>query len=147
MHSAYLTPLFLVAALGCASPSHGQVERAPADRPGKAYASSTSVLTGDEIRAANQPHARAALERLRPWLRGSASSRGGSQPVVFVDGVRVFHLLELEAISSEVIREIRFLSGPEARFRYGARVPGTAIEVTTRRILGSTTPSAPWGAW
>lgn len=136
MNPLYLTPLFLVAALGCASPSHGQVERAPADRPGKAYASSTSVLSGDEIRAANQPHARAAVERLRPWFRGTGSSRGGHQPVVFVDGVRIFHLLELEGISSQVIREIRFLSRTEAHFRYGGRVPGTAIEITTRRARG-----------
>jgi hypothetical protein len=136
MNPAYLTPLVLVAALGCASPSYGQLERAPADRPERAYASSASVLTGEEIRASNQPNARAAIERLRPWFRGNSSSRGGHPPVVFVDGVRIYHLLELEGISSQVIREIRFLSATEAHFRHGGRVPGTAIEITTRRATG-----------
>jgi hypothetical protein len=137
MRPLHLTPVLLLVAMGCAGQSHWQVEPAPVEHPGRTFSARAGVLTGDEVRAANQPHARAALERLRPWLHGNRSSRGDIPPVVFVDGVRVYHLVELEGISSAVIHEIRFLSATEANFRFGPQSSGSAIAITTRRARGA----------
>ena len=74
------------------------------------------------------------VEQLRPqWLRQrgptSFMAPQGERPAVFVDNIRYGDLEVLRDIPLIEIREIRFVSGPDATTRWGTGVVAGVIEV------------------
>ena len=65
----------------------------------------------------------------------STSDQGFSQPdpatttAVFVDGTQMGGIDELQQVASNMIEEIRFLSGTDAQTKYGPRFSAGVIEV------------------
>lgn len=115
----------LVTVLGCVSGS---------TVPRSSAAPSVSlryVLTGDEIRAdGGTRNALHAIERLRPWFLERGRSRNTST-AVFVNGKRYYDLMDLRAIASGEIREIRYLTALEALALFGGSAD--VIAITTGR--------------
>jgi hypothetical protein len=66
------------------------------------------------------------------------SDPGYSQPepaqtaAVFVDGTQMGGMDELQQVASNMIEEIRFLSGTDAQTKYGPRFSAGVIEVTLK---------------
>jgi hypothetical protein len=79
-----------------------------------------------------------AVERLRPrWLqpRGPTSvlEPQGTLPTVYVDGRPAGDLTALNAIPTEEISELHYVSPTDATTRWGTGVSGGVIEVITAR--------------
>jgi hypothetical protein len=92
----------------------------------------SNKLTQSDIESANAVTAYDAVALLRPRFLRS----GGGQafaPMVYVDGVRVGAVNELELIPALSIKDIQFLSAVEATSIYGTSGrSGPAIVVRTR---------------
>ncbi len=110
---------------------------------------SSEVITAEEITAIQVGTAFEAVQRLRPqFLRyrgtttlsnsapeGQPTGRAnvsGTELVVYVDNVRVGGINVLHNITSERVREIRFLPARDATTKYGGGHMGGVIEVRTR---------------
>jgi hypothetical protein len=98
-----------------------------------------NVITYDEISISRTGHSSAydLIQRLRPeYLRSRGpSSLNNITPVtavVYVDDVRYGELESLRAMSSEHIREIRYINASDATTRFGTDHVGGAILITTR---------------
>ena len=98
------------------------------------------VITLDEIRAVRDQvrSARDIIDQLRPqYLRVRVRSAQGntqwsSGPRVVVDDVPYGDVESLRTIDPGAVREIRYVSGPDAASRYGADFNGGVILVLTR---------------
>ena len=96
-------------------------------------------ITESEIARSNAADAYDVVRALRGSMlatRGITTmwkADGGEYPVVFVDGMYAGPLSELRSIPARTIHEVRFLSAPEAHFRYGSGYTAGVIEVTTKR--------------
>lgn len=124
-HSSRMTVVFAMALVlgvaGCASSGGGSV------RP--EGATSTRIVQA-ELEPLGQISPLRAIERLRPrWLR----SRGGSSPVLHVDGARRNSLRDIETYQLSEIARIDYMSASDATTRFGTGYDGGAILVTTRR--------------
>ena len=101
---------------------------------------SARVLTADEIAEAAVFTAAEAIQQLRPqWLHtrsspsaGLYSNPDGDPPKVYLDGIRMDSLRELERIRADAVEEMRYMSPTDATNRYGTGHSGGAILVTTR---------------
>ncbi len=102
---------------------------------------STRVLLADEIEEYGVLTAAEAVELCRPqWLHTRSSpsqspysqNPDGSPPVVYLDGVRLGDVRELERIRSEMVERMEFLAPTDATNRFGTNHAGGAILVTTR---------------
>jgi hypothetical protein len=98
---------------------------------------SANVLTADEIAEAGVLTAAEAIQRLRPqWLQNRSSptfrSTEGVPPMLYLDGIRMDGLRELERIRATAVAEIRYMNPTDATNRYGTDHVGGAILVTTR---------------
>ena len=90
----------------------------------------SNVITAEEVAGANASTAFAIIRQLRPaWLM----TRGGTEPIAYVDGRKYATLQDLENIGVELIREIRYLDSRDATMRFGTGHTAGAIEVITRR--------------
>ena len=124
MHKRFaLLPLILIFS-GCAATSGGGSGR------------SARVLLADEITEAGVITAAGAIEQLRPhWLNTRSSPTGsspdGDPPRLYLDGIRMDGIRELERIRASRVEEMRFLSPSDATNRYGTGHTGGAILVTT----------------
>jgi hypothetical protein len=134
--------LSLVMLLAFAGTAHGQ---AKAKKPAK----ERNRITQEEIAKSTAQNALQAVRSLRGfWLssRGATSLRPDptGDPafvpvtkdqalVVYVDGVRRGGLPDLEMISIDQVKELRFLPSDEATTRFGAGHPLGAIEVSSRK--------------
>jgi hypothetical protein len=101
---------------------------------GAAGAPNRSVLTQEELAVSGFDTAYEAIERSRPeWLRsrGTISLMHGTAEyvVVYVDRARFGEMSTLRDVRVTDIREIRYLSGPEATTRYGAGHAGGVIHI------------------
>jgi hypothetical protein len=106
---------------------------APATRE---KASSTAVITFNEIREAGYPDLFAAVQSLRPsWLRqrGQTSLRQRDFVKVYLDGALLGGVDFLRQITSSSVAEVRYMTGIEASNRYGLDHGMGAILVFTRR--------------
>ena len=117
----------VMALMACASGSGGGQPRG-----------SRNVITQEEIVALPITTASDLVNRLRPsWLRGRGptSISGGipALPLVYVDEVRTGGIEALDLISSQVIREIRFINGRDATTKWGLDHGGGVIMVLTGR--------------
>jgi hypothetical protein len=124
MHKRFaLFPLLLILA-SCAASSGGGPRR------------SARTLFADEITEAGVITAAGAIEQLRPqWLNTrstpTANNPDGSPPTLYLDGIRMDSIRELERIRASRVEEMRFLSPTDATNRYGTGHTGGAILVTT----------------
>jgi hypothetical protein len=104
-----------------------------------------NVITAEEIANSGGSNAYDLIKTLRPqWLRARGISTGmpdpsgggvsdpGSGIIVYVDGVRVGGLDQLENIGAERIQELRYLSANDATQKYGTGHTQGAIEVATK---------------
>lgn len=124
------TPTFLLTLALLLLPSCAIKEEAGSRR-------STRVLTAEEIAEAPVTTAYEAVSRYRPqWLRTRSSptptNPNPSPPVVYLDGVRLGGLSELERISAGVVERMEYLYPNDATNRFGTGHTGGAILVTTR---------------
>ena len=95
---------------------------------------SRNVLTEAELAASGFDTAYEAVERSRPeWLRsrGATSLMHGTAEyvVVYVDHARFGEMSTLRNVRVTDIREIHYLTGPEATTRYGTGHAGGVIRV------------------
>lgn len=98
------------------------------------------MITTEEIAELPITTATEVVERLRPnWLRqrGPTSMRSGvpSLPIVYIDEVRTGGLEALYRVSSQIIREIRFINGRDATTKWGLDHGGGVIMVLTGRRM------------
>ena len=131
-------PFVLLAACATATPAtvrHGD-ESAGRARPARTL---RDPITEADIARIGAASAYDAIMRLRAnflsnrgmnsFLRPAESAR----PTVFVDGMELGTVFELRSIPASHVREIRFLSGPEAMLRYGNGHMAGVILVTSKR--------------
>jgi len=126
MRRAFLVPLGLVLSACSAAPGPSQPTR---DR---------NLISAEEIAAEPVTTAHDLVSRLRPaWMRarGPTSIRGGepSVPLVYIDEVRTGDLESLHRVSTQIIREIRFINGRDATTKWGLDHGGGVIMVITGR--------------
>jgi hypothetical protein len=127
MRIQVLVPAVSLALLACASgPSSGGTSR------------NRDVITLEEIEAQPISTAYDLVQRVRPtWFRnrGPSSIRGGSPslPVVYVDEVWSGGLESLRRVSTQIIREIRYINGRDATTKWGLDHGGGVIMVLTGR--------------
>lgn len=97
--------------------------------PSQGSSRNADLITAEELRSVASFTAYDAVRRLRPaWFR----YRGGSPPVVFVDGVRMGGPDVLHDYRATQFVEMRHRSGPDATTLYGTGVGGGTIELRTR---------------
>ncbi|MGH7476966.1 MAG: hypothetical protein ACRELD_11795 [Longimicrobiales bacterium] len=91
------------------------------------------VLAADEIAAAHVATAYQAVTALRPqflrWTRGPEDEL--HRLVVYLDGIRVGGVEELERIPALSVSQIRFLTAWKASALYGPGHPLGALDVRT----------------
>ena len=130
-------PIVFLAACATATPSSLRSgDEAP--RPTR-YASLRDPITEADIARISASSAYDAVVRLRgnflrdrgvnSFMRPMQSTR----PTVFVDGMEMGTIFELRSIPARDVREIRFLSGPDAMLRYGDGYMAGIIHVATKR--------------
>lgn len=132
-----LLALALVAIPGCASARVGGSADVASGGP--------ELITQAELRAAPSGTAYTMVQALRPqWLRsrGMAISAGqlndevvGGRilPVVYLDGTQWGDVRALDAIDSDSLERIEFMSAIDATTRYGTGHSGGVIHVRTQR--------------
>lgn len=127
MRNQVLVAAFSLALLACAS---GQGSDGPSRN--------RNVITLEEIEAQPTSTAYELVQRIRPnWLRvrgpNSIRSSNPSLPLVYIDGVRSGDLDALYRVSTQIVREIRFINGRDATTRWGLDHGGGVIMVHTGR--------------
>jgi hypothetical protein len=126
IHRVLLSVLALLLVACASDPNTGQIRR---DR---------NLISAEEIAAEPIVTAHELVSRLRPnWLRNrgpTSITRGGpTTPLVYIDEVRTGGLDSLYRISSQIIREIRFINGRDATTKWGLDHGGGVIMVLTGR--------------
>ncbi len=121
MSVRYLYLIAVPAVLGCATASGTSGTRRD-----------SSLITEQEIAAANVTTAYDAIERLRPLYlhshgQTSINTRGTQYASVYVDGQRYGDLSSLRNLLANQVREIRYYKGPEAGARFGLEYIGFFI--------------------
>jgi hypothetical protein len=97
-----------------------------------------NLITTEEIEALPVTNAWDLIDRLRPnWLRnqGPASIRSSAPTyaLVYIDEVRSGGLETLYRVSSQIIREVRFINGRDATTKWGMNHGSGVILITTGR--------------
>ena len=126
MSAKSLYIMTLAAAMACAS--------AGGSGSGSGTYRDPIVITEQEIGASNESNAFDVVQKLRPLFlktrgRTSISAGGTEYASVFVDGQYNGDLSTLRNLVASQVREIRYLSGPEAGGKYGIRYGSGAIDV------------------
>ena len=98
---------------------------------------SVRVLTAEEIAELPATTAMEAVRRARPqWLRPRSSptmeNPAPAMPVLYMDGVRMGDLSQMETVRAEEVEQMEYLYPSEATNRFGTGHQGGAILVTTR---------------
>jgi hypothetical protein len=96
-----------------------------------------NVITTQQIEATGRSNAYEVVQQLRPeWLRGrgatSFTNTEAGTPAVFLNTARHGTLEVLRNMPLPEIREIRYLTGPEATQLFGTGVSGGVIQVILR---------------
>ena len=122
MRSIRLVVIALALLVGACASGSGSGERGPRRDP--------NLITAEDLSQLGQSGtALDAVRRLRTaWLTG----RGGRSPAVFVDGLEMGNTRVLENYRLSVIREIRYISAPDATMRWGTGYGSGVIEIITR---------------
>lgn len=118
-----LVLLALAAATACAS---GTADGAPRRR--------ANVITEQEVAESNTITAFDAIRRLRSaWLSPRA---GMEDAVVHLDGVRLNGISDLRNIPASPLRELTYMTGPDATTRYGTGYRGGLIDLRSKGTRG-----------
>jgi hypothetical protein len=101
---------------------------------GKAPASQHNVITADELTRAGDVTLYEALRTLRPaFLRSRGNIPGATTPAapiqVYVDGIRVGEMDQLQQIVAKTVQEVRFLEPQQAISRFGGNNTGGALVI------------------
>jgi len=96
------------------------------------------VLSSEQLRQVEVGNLYDALRRLRPqWLRarGSASlvAPRGTEPVVYVAGIRRGELRTLQNVNIDQVRRVEFIDARDATTRFGTGHTGGVIMVDIDR--------------
>lgn len=93
-----------------------------------------NLISEQELVESNTLDAFAAIRRLRPnWL----STRAGMEDaVVHLDGIRLNGLNDLRDIPVSSLRELTYMTGPDATTRYGTGYRGGLINVRSKGTRG-----------
>lgn len=136
--------VFIVAALAALATGCGA--RA-AQNSGADVGPSGRVIDAEDIAASSARTAWEAVQLLGGFLRleedkdrrpSRVTSRGrssiylSSEPLLFVDGVRINGYDILQEMSADHVDRIEFISGPSASIRYGTNAGNGVITITTR---------------
>ena len=134
-----LLPLAALALLGACAPTLSSP--ASLARTADSYSRwpsrrSTDFVGRGEIALGGAGTAYDVLQRLRPqfFTARAAAFTGdadGGRPVVYIDGMRLGGIEELRSISSNMLGEVRFLSGVAASERFGRYHSGGVIAIST----------------
>ncbi len=90
----------------------------------------------DEIQRSDQTNALDVIKSMRPqWLRtrGPTTILGSDPVMLYIDGMRMNYIDELQTIPRMNIQEIRYYPASEAQAKWGLNHTNGAIEVITRR--------------
>ena len=98
---------------------------------------SVRILTAEEIAELPATTAMEAVRRARPqWLRPRSSptmeNPMPAMPILYMDGVRIGDVSQLETVRAEEVEQMEYLYPSEATNRFGTGHQGGAILVTTR---------------
>ena len=120
--------LFAISSLGAAC-AHGGTTRAQRD---------PNLITADEIARVTATNAYDAVQMLRPSFlrqRGVPSTTSGMPDlaIVYLDGMKMGDVGQLQRIPTVGIVSIRYINAIEANQRYGRGHEGGAILVDTRQ--------------
>jgi hypothetical protein len=125
------TLLLLIAAVaqalgGCAPSANGS------------RGSTSGPIVQAQVEASTARNAYELVQQLRPtWLRArgtqSIQNPGSTFPVVYVNGTREGSIEALRTVEIALVREVEFLSAPQATTRFGTGHSGGAILVHFRR--------------
>jgi hypothetical protein len=107
---------------------------------GPRTASSSNVITAEELNGVVELNTLDAIRRLRPnWLRARAAASPTfvgpgevQQPALRMDGVLSDDLGQLRDLPVRDVQEIRFLSATDATTLYGTGYVNGLIDVRTR---------------
>lgn len=135
--------LAVVAASGCSL---------KAREDGPSGSSRSKVVTAGEIESSGATSAWDAMRRLftghvrfdedkngrptRMWNRGASSISLRTDPLVYVDGVRMADFRMLEEMSAQTIESIEFLPPLEATSRYGTNAGQGVFRIRTKQRDG-----------
>jgi hypothetical protein len=105
--------------------------------PEKVKRGGSNYITESEINSVSEDNAFDIIQRLRPSMMRTRSGFGYSEGqgggiIVYLDNQRAGELGSLRNIQRSAIKEIRFLSGPDATQRFGTGVPSGVILVSSK---------------
>ncbi len=87
------------------------------------------VIVEAQIEASSASNLLELVQQLRPsWLQQRSAPTPG-YPTVYLGSQPLGSVDRLREIPTHNVREVRFLNGPEASSRFGARVPYGVIQV------------------
>lgn len=116
----------LALALGACGPAAG----ASGDGGGTVARGNARVITETEIQESSAPNLLELVQQLRPsWVQQRAVASGRGYPTVFQGSQALGSIDRLREIGTTNVREVRYLTGPEASSRFGAGVPYGVIQV------------------
>ncbi len=110
---------------------------AKAKPPEKVKRGGANYITESEVASVTEENAYDIIQRLRPSMLRARGTSGNSMGegggiVVYFDQARYGGVESLRNISRAQIKDIRFLSGPDATQLYGTGVPSGAIVVSSK---------------
>ena len=95
------------------------------------------TLNAGDIRATGASNINELLEALAPEI-GSSRGRGGSQPVLLLNGQRISGFRELRDIPTEAVQRVEILP-EEVALKYGYRADQRVVNIVLRQRFRSTT--------
>lgn len=131
-------PIVLLAACATANPASTRLADG-SPRPVRQATSLRDPITEADIVRIRAASAYDAVVRLRANFLGNRGVNSfmrplqSTRPTVFVDGMEMGTIWELRSIPGSDVREIAFLSGPDAMLRYGDGYMAGIIHVRTKR--------------
>jgi len=118
--------LAMLAACGPAASAGGTASAAGAT----AASGGSRVIVDAEIEANTASNLLELVQQLRPaWLQQRSAVGGQGYPTVYLGSQPLGSVDRLREVPTHNVREVRFLNGPEASSRFGARVPFGVIQV------------------
>jgi hypothetical protein len=93
----------------------------------------TKIVNAEELASAVHMNLYDYLVAERPrWLRGSQTSLGASQVMVFLDETRLGGIQTLKNVSTNTVRLARYFEASAAQQRFNGKDLGPVIQVLTK---------------
>ncbi len=103
-----------------------------------------NTLDARDVRATGATSITELLQAIAPQI-GSARGRGGGQPVLLLNGLRISGFRELRDIPTEAIQRVEILP-EEVALKYGYRADQKVVNIVLRQRFRSTTAQVGAGA-